>query len=73
MCGDENMLVSWLSAEGLWQVRGRSNLSAISSHRENFVTHEMQSNCLRLSAVKKASFDGIFDYRPEFLPGNHLA
>jgi hypothetical protein len=58
-----------VSLEGLWQDRGRSNLSAISAHGENFVTHGMQANGLRFCAVKKVFFYGILDHRPEFLPG----
>jgi hypothetical protein len=53
----------------LGQDRGRSNLSAISAHGENF-THEMQANGLRFWAVKKVFFYGILAHRPEFLPGS---
>ncbi len=34
-----NFAIFPVSAEGFWQVRGRSNHSAISSRRENFLTH----------------------------------
>lgn len=63
-----NFAISPVPAERFLQVRGRSNLSAISSHRENFVAYEVQSDCLRFGTVKKVAFDSVFDHCPKLLP-----